>query len=119
MRLLICAWVMVLVPQRLPTPTISASGPASSRISRGTRSSCRMTFPARNTVAALTVSRSAAPGPAPTIETLPVITLCASPLNFCCLVFPVLYGLHQAGDQFIHVANHVEPVALVFFQHFF
>ncbi len=67
MSALICSWLRLRCPQRLPTLITSAEAGQRSSISCETRSSCSTTSAARSSVAARTVSRSAAPGPPPTM----------------------------------------------------
>src|SRR5262245_22326057 len=69
-RLLMKCCAVTNLPQRLPTATFSASA-ASSSSAPGTSASWNTTSALRSISAPRTVMRSAAPGPAPTMNTLP------------------------------------------------
>ena len=91
---------MVLVPQRLPTLTISADDEPRSRIACGTRSSCRITSALSISRAAFTVSNSGSPGPAPTRYTWPAAARADSlPCLAICL------EVHNAESQIWRCAS--------------
>src|SRR5262249_48613445 len=91
-----------------------------------TSASCRTTSALRRISTARTVTRSAGPGPAPIITTLPAMKLLAAgqrPLgaslfHYAPFVDPLFDRLNDPAGQLIYVADHVQAFTLMLSQRF-